>query len=95
MHTWYIASRDVAPLEQTASVANVRPPRAISRINNLRMGRQVKRARVAVGMTQHELGTLSNVGVNTLQRIEIGKEDILTSQLSRLERVLNTSLRIS
>jgi len=96
VYTWYIASRDVPPPERPARAAKTRPRRDDSHANCLRIGRHVKRARIAAGMTQQELGTLSNVGVVALRRIELGRGGVpAPHSLLRMERVLGASLHIA
>ena len=55
------------------------------------LGANVRRARVAGGMTQERLAELVGVNPRTVQKIEAGKINILVTTVLRLQQALGCS----
>ncbi len=54
-------------------------------------GANVRRERVARGLTQEKLAELMDVNSRTVQKIEAGKLNILLTTILRLQKALNCS----
>jgi transcriptional regulator with XRE-family HTH domain len=54
-------------------------------------GANVRRERVARGLTQEKLAELMEVNPRTIQKIEAGKLNILLTTIQRLQKALNCS----
>ena len=63
-------------------------PRAIERL----IGGQLRRRRIVLGLTQHELGALVGVAFQQIQSYELGAERTRPEMLLQLSRVLGVSL---
>lgn len=61
------------------------------------VGKQIKRRRKKLGVTQKQLADLSGIGINTLTKIERGEGnptlDVLNKVLDTLGLVLTTSVK--
>lgn len=54
-----------------------------------RFGANVRRERIARGMTQEELAELIELNIRSLQKIEAGQINILVTTTMRIQRALN------
>jgi transcriptional regulator with XRE-family HTH domain len=54
-------------------------------------GANVRRERIARGLTQEKLAELMDVNSRTVQKIEAGKLNILLTTILRLQKALNCS----
>lgn len=54
-------------------------------------GANVRKIRMAQGMTQERLAELADLNIRTVQKIEAGEITILLTTIFRLQRVLNCS----
>lgn len=54
-------------------------------------GMNLRRARVAAGITQERLAEMVDLNIRTLQRIESGETNILLTTALRLQRALGCS----
>jgi len=52
------------------------------------MGRNVRRQRLAAGLTQERLAELADLAARTVQKIEAGQLDILATTIRRLQQAL-------
>jgi transcriptional regulator with XRE-family HTH domain len=52
------------------------------------MGRNVRRQRLAAGLTQERLAELADLAPRTVQKIEAGQLDILATTIRRLQQAL-------
>lgn len=53
-----------------------------------RFGRNLRRERVAAGLTQERLSELADLNIRTLQRIEAGETNILVTTVQRLREAV-------
>jgi transcriptional regulator with XRE-family HTH domain len=55
------------------------------------LGANVRRARVARGMTQERLAEMSNLNPRNIRKIEAGETNVLATTLARIRRALQCS----
>jgi transcriptional regulator with XRE-family HTH domain len=67
------------------------PANAATKAQLKQFGANVRRERVAKGLTQERLAELVDLNIRTLQKIEAGHINILVTTLMRIQRALNCS----
>lgn len=58
-----------------------------------KFGANVRRLRVTKSLTQQQVGEIANLDIRTIQKIEAGQINVLTTTLPRLQRALNCDWR--
>ena len=56
-----------------------------------RFGRNLRRQRIALRMTQEKLAEFSDLNVRTIQKIEAGQTNILLTTAKRIQKALGCS----
>ena len=54
------------------------------------LGDNIRRERMAQGLSQQRLAELADLNIRNVQRIEAGEIDVLLSTISRIRKALNT-----
>ena len=54
------------------------------------LGGNIRRERMAQGMSQQRLAELADLNIRNIQRIEAGEVDVLLSTTSRIRKALNS-----
>ena len=57
-----------------------------------KLGDNIRRERMAIGMTQQQVAEFSDLNIRNVQRIEAGEIDILFSTIVRIKKALGCSL---